>query len=61
MEIDTRTAVSIISDSIFSSVFEPANLQETEVKLCTYYGKQLPVKANSLVRSVTMGKPTLYH
>ena len=44
MEIDTGSSVSIISDSIFSSVFETATLQETEVKLCTYSGEQLPVK-----------------
>ena len=44
MEIDTGSAVSIISDTVFSSVFELANLQETEVKLCTYSGEQLPVK-----------------
>ena len=44
MEIDTGSSVSIISDSVFSSVFETATLQETEVKLCTYSGEQLPVK-----------------
>ena len=44
MEIDTGSAVSIISESLFSSVFKTANLQETETKLCTYSGEQLPVK-----------------
>ena len=44
MEIDTGSAVSIMSESLFSSVFETANLQETETKLCTYSGEQLPVK-----------------
>ena len=44
MEIDTGSSVSITSDSVFSSVFETATLQETEVKLCTYSGEQLPVK-----------------
>ena len=44
MEIDTGSSVSIISDSVFSSVFETATLQETEVKLCTYSGEQSPVK-----------------
>ena len=45
MEIDTGSAVSIISDSVFSSVFETVNLQDTEVKLCTYSGEQLHVKS----------------
>ena len=31
MEIDTGSSVSIISDSVYSSVFETATLQETEV------------------------------
>ena len=44
MEIDTGSAVSIMSESLFSSVFKTANLQETETKLCTYSGEQLPVK-----------------
>ena len=44
MEIDAGSLVSIISDSIFSFVFETATLQETEVKLCTNSSKQLPVK-----------------
>ena len=44
MEIEIGSAVSIISDSVFSFVFETANLQETEVKPCTYFGEQLPVK-----------------
>ena len=45
MEIDTGSAVSLISDSVFSSVFETTSLQETKVKLCTYSGEQLPVKS----------------
>ena len=44
MEIDTGSAVSIMSDSLFSSVFQNAHLQKTETKLCTYLGEQLPVK-----------------
>ena len=44
VEIDTGSSVSIISDSVFSSVFKTATLQETEIKLCTYSGKQLPIK-----------------
>ena len=44
MEVDTGSAVSIISDSVFNSVFEPATLQETEPKLCTYSGEKLPIK-----------------
>ena len=33
MEIDTGSSVSIISDSVFSSVFEIVTLQETDAKL----------------------------
>ena len=44
MEIDTGSAVSIMSDSLFSSVFQNSNLQKTETKLCNYSGKQLPVQ-----------------
>ena len=36
MEIDTGFSVSIISVSVFSSVFKTATLQETEVKHCSY-------------------------
>ena len=44
IEIDTGSAVSIMSDSLFSSVFQNANLQKTETKLCNYSGEQLPVQ-----------------
>ena len=43
MEIDTGSAVSFISDSVFNALFDSI-LQETEAKLCTYSGEQLPVK-----------------
>ena len=43
MEIDTGSAVHIISDSVFNALFD-STLQETEAKLCTYSGEQLPVK-----------------
>ena len=61
MEIDTGSAVSIISDAVFSSVFELANLQETEVKLCTYSGEQLPVKDKITCEVSYNGKVILYH
>ena len=44
MEIDTGSAVSIMSDSLFSSVFQNAKLQKTKTKLCNYSGEQLPVQ-----------------
>ena len=43
-EIDTGSAVFIISESFFSFVFGTTNLQKTETKLCSYLGKQLTVK-----------------
>ena len=47
MEIDTGSAVSIISESVYKNFFEAQTsdtLQQTEAKLCTYSGEQLPVK-----------------
>lgn len=44
MEIDTVLAVSIISDSVFNTVFKTASLQDTEAKLSTYSGEQLLVR-----------------
>ena len=43
IEINTGSAVSLISDSVSGSVFETSSLLETEVKLFTYSGEQLPV------------------
>ena len=46
MEIDTGSAVSIISESSYKEIFQ-ANSESwhtTDVKLCTYSGEQLPVK-----------------
>ena len=47
MEIDTGSAVSIISESIYKNFFEAQTtetLQQMEAKLCTYSGEHLPVK-----------------
>lgn len=47
MEIDTGSAVSIISESVYKTIFETQiseALQDTEAKLCTYSGEHLPVK-----------------
>ena len=47
MEIDTGSAVSIISESVYKNFFKAQTsetLQQTEAKLCTYPSEQLPVK-----------------
>ena len=46
MEVDTGSAVSIVSESVYSEVLctESKQIQETNVKLCTYSGEQLPVR-----------------
>ena len=47
MEIDTGSAVSIISELVHKNFFKAQTsemLQQTEAKLCTYSGEQLPVK-----------------
>ena len=58
MEIDTESAVSIMSESLYSSVFETANLQETETKLYLS-GEQLPVKGKFTCE--VQGKPLRCH
>ena len=35
-------------------------LQQTEAKLCTYSGEQLPMKGKLLVKSATKDSPTPY-
>ena len=63
IETNTGSAVSLISDSFFSSVFETSSLQETEVKLCTYSGEQLPIKGK-ITCEVSYNRqtyPILYH
>ena len=56
MEIDTGSAVSM-SDSLFSSVFQNANLLKTETKLWTYSGEQLPVKGKVTREVSNKGQP----
>lgn len=50
MEIDTGSAVSIISESQYSEIFEAQALQQTDAKLCTYSGEQLPVKGKIICK-----------
>ena len=44
MELDTGAAVSVISETTFNTVFKKSiSIQPSNITLCTYLGKELPV------------------
>ena len=56
MEVDTRAAVSVISETTYKDLFPNLTLKEFPMGFKTYTGERIPVLGEAVVESATKSR-----